>query len=277
LEGRIPDELSIEFAKGNLDYFLPIFGNRSGDKISPSGRYAVSRVNPEKIELWEVKSGRFRASLDVAMPSSSWRWYRDYEFVGDDALIYRDGSRLGIWDISENREGTSGLPEGNTDWLGISPDGRYLALKEERDELKILIWDLWAREGVSVLVGLNSEPNSVVFSKDGLLATATGWDKRSLVWEVETGAVIHQLTGHKQGIAAAAFSPDGKTFASSSPGGTVRIWHLTTGREMLSFALEEDLNTWNLTFSNDGEILVLGGIRHAALVRAPSFASINSL
>jgi WD40 repeat protein len=39
------------------------------------------------------------------------------------------------------------------------------------------------------------------------------------------------LRGHNKGVKALAFSPDGKTLASGSFGGSVRLWEVASGRE----------------------------------------------
>ncbi|MDA7867216.1 hypothetical protein N9B57_04690, partial [Verrucomicrobia bacterium] len=267
--------LYTEFASENLDFFLPRSGRRRGELISANGRYLADRIDKSSVEIWDLSSSKYRAT--VAILDEGHRFMRGdgFGFVGSSKIIYDGADQIVLWDIEQNREVPTGVPGSLELWKGASADGNYLALLPTNDDTEITVWNLEKDAKQSVLSGLNHSPDSVVFSSDDRLVAATSSDKRCFVWDVESGAVVHELTGHKQGIASAAFSGDGKTFATSSPDGTVRLWHLESGREMLSF-MPAHTRVWKLSFSTDDKLLLLNGYRSGLLLRVPGMTEIES-
>ena len=63
--------------------------------------------------------------------------------------------------------------------------------------------------------------------------------------------------GHADGVKSVAFSPDGKTLASGSSDQTIKIWDLTSGRELRTLVGHSE-NVTSVAFSPDGKILASG-------------------
>ena len=53
------------------------------------------------------------------------------------------------------------------------------------------------------------------------------------LWEVATLKIRRELEGHKDGVRALAFSPDGRILASASKDTTLLIWDAETGGQLL--------------------------------------------
>lgn len=68
---------------------------------------------------------------------------------------------------------------------------------------------------------------SVVISPDGKLAATGDGDDKAFVWDLATGEVVFELTGHEDSVTALAFSSSGEYLASGDMEGEIR-YCLTT-------------------------------------------------
>jgi WD40 repeat protein len=78
------------------------------------------------------------------------------------------------------------------------------------------------------------------------------------VWDVDTGQLKHDLT-EESNADGVAFSPDGKTLATTSLRDKVRLWDLETGQVLQTIEIA-DTNVMHVAFSPDGKILAAGGM-----------------
>jgi RNA polymerase sigma factor (sigma-70 family) len=112
--------------------------------------------------------------------------------------------------------------------------------------------------------------NAVALSPDGKTLVSAGDDARMHLWDVETGKLKGDLwqtydaykpkasrQAHLGRIWAAAFSPDGKTIASGSQDGSMKLWEVAT-REERGFGPHRGY-VYALAFSPDGRYLASAG------------------
>ena len=65
--------------------------------------------------------------------------------------------------------------------------------------------------------------------RTGDLWCSTSRDGTARLWDVATGQSTHVLQGHKEPVAFADFSPDGRLVVTASDDKTARIWDVATG------------------------------------------------
>lgn len=101
---------------------------------------------------------------------------------------------------------------------------------------------------------------SVAISPDGKMMASGGEDKTIKLWEVSSGKLLRNFTGHSERIKMIAFSPDGQLIASGGDDNTIRVWNIGTGEEL--YTLTGDSNSFGFVefvgFSPNGETLITG-------------------
>ncbi len=123
-----------------------------------------------------------------------------------------------------------------------------------------VIWDTitW-KERNRLQLAERSPGTRMELSQNGsLLAVTHGFqDYENIIslWNTARGEEVGTLSGHKQGIWSLAFSPDGKTLASSGSERNIRLWNVATRSELLTIKSQDTALT-ELAFSPDGRILM---------------------
>src|SRR5262245_23584734 len=72
---------------------------------------------------------------------------------------------------------------------------------------------------------------------------------------------LHPQVGHTSAVEALSFSPDGEYFASGSADHTIRLWEISTGKEVRSF-LGHTGTVSAVSFHPNGKYLASGSADH---------------
>jgi WD40 repeat protein len=150
------------------------------------------------------------------------------------------------------------------------------------------LWDVATGQQQRTLQGDADYVDSVAFSPDGLYLASGGKDDTVRLWEIATGQILWSHQGppferpYFGGVISVAFSPDGRTVASSwiyrnnSMEGMVRLLDAASGKLLWSKSGGR-LIDFSVTFSPDGRVLASAGASHAIKLWDPATGKLLSL
>jgi WD40 repeat protein len=155
----------------------------------------------------------------------------------------------------------------NTNWVGFSANGRTLAAVVWPGPPRF--WDVAGQQEVLKVPDFNSaEQRALSPDLKTVVAFGSGW---GLQWyDVATGKSLATSTTQNWGqkLSDAAFSPDSRLLAISSPDhGAIKLWDVTQKKELAGLS-GHGKGTNSLSFSPDGKLLVSGGEDNTARVWA---------
>ncbi len=102
---------------------------------------------------------------------------------------------------------------------------------------------------------------SLSMSTDGSRVLTGGEDRSVRLWELDTGALIHNFLGHPDAVHAVAMAPDGRIAVSGGENGRVRFWDTDTGGSIPG-RWNRPKGVTDLDFSPDGRRLLLSSHDH---------------
>ena len=145
----------------------------------------------------------------------------------------------------------------HTVWrFAFSPDGKTLAVGRAG---AIEIWDAHSGEKLRTLPGLTG--SVLAFSPDGTTLAIRRGHHSILLCNVRSGEVLQTLEAHTDHAVSAAFSPDGKLFASGWPHEDIilRLWDVRTGNLLRVISSDEEY-VQAVAFSPDGRSVFTGSL-----------------
>ncbi len=107
---------------------------------------------------------------------------------------------------------------------------------------------------IAAIIGIFVPAAALLFPKASQMSATASADKPNLVIQ----------TGHTDSAHTIAFSPDGSLLASGSSDRTVKLWEVSTGRQIRSFE-GTDFKVESIAFSPDGKTIASGGAGGAVL------------
>jgi len=239
--------------------------------FSPDGRtFASIRFND--IHLWDMVTGESKHIL-----KKHTEFLRSLSFSPDSQTL-ASGSKdhtICLWNVATGAHNKTLI--GHTapvTKLSFSLDGSTLT--SVSDDKTVYLWDISTGERKWTFAdqGLITEPlesqeiiEKLFFSPDGSTLATVEIDNTIRLWDTTSGSLkqtfISQDTDMKQTdkkkkIQTVLFSPDKRTVISFTQGGTIRLWDITTGKQLADHTHYFS----NFCLSADGKTFATAGMDH---------------
>jgi WD40 repeat protein len=153
-----------------------------------------------------------------------------------------------LFDVSTGK--LVGLLKGHDDIvlsLAFSPDGKKLISSQRGKKAFAIVWNLKDRKPQTYLRPYEVKEcedggmarcaiNQVRFTQEGTNAITASEDKLLRLWDISTGKMIAEMSGHENGVTGLAVSSTEGTIASSDRDGGIRLWNSRSGKFLRALA-----------------------------------------
>jgi len=212
-------------------------GNYSSNKvlslaISPDGKSLITGNDKRFSEIWDINSGEKKISL------------KGYLNQVDESILTHSYM---YWAALTNE-------------VKLSPDGRFIAIGRTGNNARLI--DFKTGKVYKTLRGHNSMVISLCFSSDGKYLATGGLDGKAIVWDVETGDKVREISfaDTKLAIFSVDISSDNSMLATADWGGYVVIWDIETGNRIRSISKHDGFAVYKVKFMPNGVYYISAGL-----------------
>lgn len=203
--------------------------------FSPDGRWLASADDDRVVRLWELATRQISGLL------------RDHKaavhtvcFAPQGQLLATAGydGEIYLWDVSvpaqsRLRKVLSGHTR-EVNALSFTPEGKWLISGAADNTLRV--WDVATGRCIQVIEEANGHCKSLAFAPTRGLVAAAGWAGIIRLYRLTAAHqldLVQTIQAHATRINQVAFSADGRSLVSSGQSGTIRVWDVDTGRQLL--------------------------------------------
>ncbi|MEQ8238866.1 MAG: caspase family protein [Cyclobacteriaceae bacterium] len=184
-------------------------------------------------KVWDLQSGELKQTL-LFEQSAPYK----LKFYNNDIYLLIAGldKTLKLWEIDSKTEVRNFL--GHTDIIhdfDIAPDNKMVASASWDGKVKF--WDISNGLQAARMSDHEGPVYATTFSHDGMQVATAGLDRDIRIRNAVNGTVEKKLVGHVASVTSLEFSSDNAMLVSASEDGMVKVWDVTSGKELVSYII----------------------------------------
>jgi WD40 repeat protein len=217
--------------------------------FSPDEKKIATTSHDKTVKIWNAKNDRMGKVIQGHPLKLTGT---DFHPDGKRILTSSNDGKVKIWHLEAEDKTIVLCRQKFVSSIDISPDGRR-AITVSGREAKF--WDIKSRKELSNRVVHSGTIKTASFSpEDGSMVITANDDNTSIIWDARNGTKIRTLSGHRDSVNFAAFSPDESVAVTASNDQTAKIWDVKTGKEIRT--LEQKDTVLSASFDPESKRLV---------------------
>lgn len=224
--------------------------NMTGASLNKKGDRAIASFSDGSVTIWNVETSETVATIKGHASAVNYACFSpDGQFV----LTSSNDCTVNLWNANSGEFiETIVIHEDEVNCAMFSTDGRRVITSSE--DGSAILYNLDSHQSKEVFKDNNFSVEYAEFNFDGtMIAIVT--NTNVYILDAETYKTIATLSGHKDLITSATFSPNGKTVATSSRDKTIKLWDISTGKELHTYTGHSNIVT-DVVFSPDGKFVL---------------------